>query len=91
MPPARVVHLGGRSTGQVPLAMQRELWRSRLYLYRKHRSPLETVALASLLLTAQILSLVATSIKRLFGRITPTEVTRRRRIARALIKVALSR
>jgi hypothetical protein len=91
VPQAHVVHLGGRSTGQAPVAMQRELWRSRLYLYRKHRSRLATLALASLLLVAQVVSLLTVTVRRLVGRLTPIEAARRRRIARTLIKVALSR
>ncbi len=91
VPQARVVHLGGKSTGQAPLAMQRELWRSRLYFYRKHRSRLATLALAFLLLTAQVVSLLAVIIKRFLGRLTPAEAARRRRLAHALIQVAFSR
>ncbi|MDQ5823360.1 MAG: glycosyltransferase family 2 protein [Chloroflexota bacterium] len=91
VPQARVVHLGGRSTSQVPVAMQRELWRSRLYLYRKHRSRLASMALAVLLVTAQFVSLLAVTFKRLAGRLTPDEAARRRRLAHALIQVALSR
>ncbi len=88
---AEVVHLGGRSTGQVPVAMQRELWRSRLYLYRKHRSRLTSFALAFLLLAAQLVSLMATWIKQAFNRVTIEEAAQRRRLARTLIRVALSR
>ena len=91
VPGARVVHLGGRSTGQVPVAMQRELWRSRLYIYRKHRSRLASLALAFLLLVAQVMGLATITIKRLFGRITNAEASRRRRLARTLMQVALSR
>ncbi|HEX8231661.1 MAG TPA: glycosyltransferase family 2 protein [Chloroflexia bacterium] len=91
VPEARVVHLGGRSTSQAPVRMQRELWRSRLYLYRKHKSWAATLALAALLLAAQLVSLLTSTFRRLVGLITPTEAERRRRIALTLIRVALSR
>lgn len=91
VPAARVVHLGGRSTSQAPVAMQRELWRSRLYLYDKHRSRAATLALAFLLFVAQVVALLTITIQRFLGRLTQDEAVRRRRLARSLIQVALSR
>jgi hypothetical protein len=91
VPQARVVHLGGRSTSQMPLAMQRELWRSRLYIYRKHRSRLAYTALAALLLFAQLVAMVTVTVQRLLGAVPGLEAARRKRLARTLIKVALSR
>jgi N-acetylglucosaminyl-diphospho-decaprenol L-rhamnosyltransferase len=52
VPSAEVVHLGGQSTSQVPGPMIIELWRSRLYLYHKHRSRLAHFALRVLLASA---------------------------------------
>jgi GT2 family glycosyltransferase len=91
VPAARVVHLGGRSTGQVPLAMQRELWRSRLYIYRKHRSRIAYLGLALLLLFAQATRLATVTVKRLLGMVSVDETARQRRLAWTLIRVALSR
>ncbi len=90
VPQATVVHLGGRSTCQVPAAMQRELWRSRLYIYRKHRSPLSYASLALLLVFAQVIKLLMIKLDVLLKRTTATEAARRQRLARALIRVALS-
>lgn len=91
VPQSRVAHLGGRSTSQVPFAMQRELWRSRLYIYRKHRSGIAYSALALLLVLAQAVGLLTITVQRLLGRVGAEDAARRRRLARALIRVALSR
>jgi hypothetical protein len=91
VPAAEVVHLGGMSTRQAPLSMQRELWRSRLYIYRKHRPRMAHIALRFLLFMSQVLSLCSVALHALFGRITATEAARRRRLARTLLQVALSR
>ncbi|MEA2573153.1 MAG: hypothetical protein QOH93_451 [Chloroflexia bacterium] len=90
VPQSRVVHLGGMSTSQVPLAMQRELWRSRIYIYRKHRSRAATVALIALLVVAQLARLVTASVKRLLRLISREEASKQRRLARTLIRVAFS-
>ncbi|HET6262948.1 MAG TPA: glycosyltransferase family 2 protein [Chloroflexia bacterium] len=90
VPRARVVHLGGRSTSQAPIAMQRELWRSRLYIYRKHRSRLAYVALKLLLLLAQGVVMLTVTVTGLLGVIPAREAARRKRLARTLIKVAVS-
>jgi GT2 family glycosyltransferase len=91
VPAAQVIHLGGRSTSQIPVAMQRELWRSRLYIYRKHRSRLAYSALALLLLFAQATRLAMVTLKRLLGAVSVDEAARQRRLAWTLIRVALSR
>jgi GT2 family glycosyltransferase len=91
VPAARVVHLGGRSTSQAPVAMQRELWRSRLYIYRKQRSRLAYSALALLLIFAQATRLAAVTIRRLVGVVSVDEAARQRRLAWTLLQVALSR
>ncbi|HEX8217871.1 MAG TPA: glycosyltransferase family 2 protein [Chloroflexia bacterium] len=91
VPAAQVVHLGGRSTRQAPVAMQRELWRSRLYIYRKYHSPLRYAALSALLLLAQAVTLLAVPLRRVLGVLPAKEAVRRQRLARALIKVVLSR
>ena len=91
VPQARVVHLGARSTSQVPLTMQRELWRSRLYIYRKHHSRLAYAALAALLLSAQLVATLCVTLQRLVGLLPAREAARRKRLARTLMKVALSR
>jgi GT2 family glycosyltransferase len=54
VPEARVVHLGGQSTAQVPGKMFVELWRSRLYLYQKHWSRPFQLALRALLAAAML-------------------------------------
>jgi N-acetylglucosaminyl-diphospho-decaprenol L-rhamnosyltransferase len=91
VPGAQVIHFGGRSTSQAPVAMQRELWRSRLYIYRKHHSVPRYAALSALLLLAQVVSMLAVSLKRFLGLIPAREAARQQRLAQALIKVALSR
>jgi GT2 family glycosyltransferase len=91
VPQAEVIHLGGRSTSQAPVAMQRELWRSRLYIYRKYRSPLRYAALATLLLLAQLVAMLTVTLKRLLRVVPAHEAARQKRLARTLIKVALSK
>jgi GT2 family glycosyltransferase len=91
VPRARVVHLGGRSTSQAPVAMHRELWRSRLYIYRKHRSGLAYAALKMLLLLAQGVAMLTVTLKGLLGVMPAREAARQKRLARTLIKVAVSR
>jgi GT2 family glycosyltransferase len=59
VPASRVVHLGGRSTGQMPDRMFVELWRSRLYIYDKHYSRPAQTALRALLRLAMLRDLTA--------------------------------
>ena len=91
VPSARVVHLGGQSTGQAPLEMQRELWRSRLYIYRKHKTRLHYILLRLLLLIAQGLNFITALIRRVLRRDSASETNRKLKLARTLIKVALTR
>jgi N-acetylglucosaminyl-diphospho-decaprenol L-rhamnosyltransferase len=73
VPVAEVIHLGGQSTSQAPDAMQVRLWKSRLYLYRKHYPPAARLGVALLLLTAQVKDAAATVIQLALGRITRAE------------------
>jgi N-acetylglucosaminyl-diphospho-decaprenol L-rhamnosyltransferase len=57
VPEAEIIHLGGQSTGQLRGEMFVELWRSRLYIYRKHRSPAGQLALRALLASAMLFRL----------------------------------
>jgi GT2 family glycosyltransferase len=64
VPTAQVVHLGGQSTSQMPGKMFVELWRSRLYLYRKHRSLAAQLALRGLLAVAMAMRVAVSAITR---------------------------
>ena len=89
VPAASVVHLGGQSTGQMPDRMFVELWRSRLYLYRKHRGPLSNSALRTLLAASQLLELARTLVRSLWDRQTENELRARRKRAFTVLKLAL--
>lgn len=91
VPEAKVVHLGGRSTIQAPVAMQRELWRSRLYIYRTYRSRAAYLLLALLLLLAQCSGLFMLLVRRLIGAVSAAEAAKQRRLAYTLIRVALAK
>ena len=64
VPSAEVVHLGGQSTSQMPGKMFIELWRSRLYLYRKHRPPVAQIALRGVLALAMSLRVAVSAVAR---------------------------
>jgi GT2 family glycosyltransferase len=81
VPAAEVVHLGGQSTSQMPARMFIELWRSRLYLYRKHHSPVAQLALRGLVAAAMVSRIVAARVKR--GRMDDL------RAARQVLRLAL--
>jgi N-acetylglucosaminyl-diphospho-decaprenol L-rhamnosyltransferase len=66
-PTAEVVHLGGRSTQQMPEKMFVELWRSRLYLYSKHYPPGDRMILRGLLRAAMWKDLAIGSVQQLSG------------------------
>jgi N-acetylglucosaminyl-diphospho-decaprenol L-rhamnosyltransferase len=89
VPQARVVHLGGASTRQLPTHMLVELWRSRLYIYRKHRSNAAYVALALLLVFAQATRVLATALSAATGRITRASAAEQVRQARKLARLVL--
>jgi N-acetylglucosaminyl-diphospho-decaprenol L-rhamnosyltransferase len=91
VPGARVVHLGGRSTAQQPDRMRIELWRSRLYLYRKHYSTFTRWVLSALLLSRQAIDLVRTLVLAALRRGTRTERRAELRRLRALSRLALGR
>lgn len=54
VPEARIVHLGGQSTKQMPDTMFIELWRSRLHIYDHHYSLPARVALRLILIVAML-------------------------------------
>lgn len=91
VPGARAVHLGGRSTGQVHPRMLLELWRSRLYLYRKHRSRPAYFALAGLLLLVQVGRALGAAAAWAAGRIDRREAWAALHRARALARLAFLR
>jgi N-acetylglucosaminyl-diphospho-decaprenol L-rhamnosyltransferase len=91
VPKAQVVHLGGKSTGQLPDRMAVELWRSRLYVYRKYYSRWEQALLRLLLATAQGWELFITVVGRTMERLTDEQAKQRRRRALALLRLALRR
>lgn len=91
VPAARAIHMGGASAKQMPAAMQIELWRSRLYLYRKHRSPAAYIVLCALLVASQLGRAASASAAYVAGRLGPGDARRQLRQARSLIRLALGR
>ncbi len=89
VPAARVVHLGGQSTKQMPDRMFRELWRSRLYIYEKHRSLVSGLALRVLLMVAQIKELFVSFVQHVFSRQSRNEADARRKRASSILRLAL--
>jgi len=87
VPQARVVHLGGQSTRQLPDRMFVELWRSRLYICRKHYKRVAQIALALLLVISQLRDLLATMLKLWLRLLTPEEAERYRARARAVLRL----
>jgi GT2 family glycosyltransferase len=83
VPMSEVVHLGGQSTRQMPDSMFIELWRSRLYLYEKHRSLLALLALRALLAAAMICRMASTALGLRRGDSPETE--------RAVLRLALGK
>jgi len=90
VPAARVIHLGGQSTKQMPDRMLHELWRSRLYTYEKHHSRLVNIVLRALLATAQVKASIATRLGVVLGAMSNEEANLRLRLARALFRLAVS-
>jgi len=76
VPQAEVVHLGGQSTKQVPDKMFVHLWRSRLYLYRKHYPLTAQLALSLLLVLAQLKDVISVIFKRVLGLMGGAEAKR---------------
>ncbi|MFL5735655.1 MAG: glycosyltransferase family 2 protein [Chloroflexia bacterium] len=87
VPAARVVHLGGRSTAQIPDRMYVELWRSRLYLYRKYRPLTARIALGVLIAVAQLAAAFGALLGLATRVITPREARRRWRRASAVLRL----
>jgi N-acetylglucosaminyl-diphospho-decaprenol L-rhamnosyltransferase len=87
VPAARVVHLGGQSTRQMPGRMFIELWCSRLYLYSKHYSPAARWALGALLVASQLLEIALVLFGVVLGK-SPRRLARRRlRVAGRVIRL----
>jgi len=76
VPQAEVVHLGGQRHKQVPDKMFVHLWRSRLYLYRKHYPLTSRLALSLLLILAQLRDVISVLFKRALGRVGGAEAKR---------------
>jgi hypothetical protein len=90
VPSAKVVHLGGQSTAKVPGRMFVELWRSRLYLYEKHRPRVSLLALRALLATA-MLTHIGAGWLRMQSRATDAAEVARVDAARRVLRLALGR
>jgi N-acetylglucosaminyl-diphospho-decaprenol L-rhamnosyltransferase len=90
VPAARVVHLGGQSTSQLPARMFMELWRSRLYIYSKYYPQTERVALELLLRAAMWRDIALVSMKGLLGTRTADDKSKARR-ARAVLRMLSQR
>lgn len=91
VPAARVVHLGGQSTRQMPGRMFVELWRSRLYLYSKHYSPAARRALGALLAASQLLEIALVLFGMVLGKLSRRLARRRLRVAAAVIRLVFGR
>jgi N-acetylglucosaminyl-diphospho-decaprenol L-rhamnosyltransferase len=91
VPAARVVHLGGQSTRQMPGRMFIELWRSRLYLYSKHYSPAARWALGALLAASQLWEVLLALLRVVGGRILGKLARRRLRVAAKIIRLVFGR
>ncbi|MEO6456787.1 MAG: glycosyltransferase family 2 protein, partial [Chloroflexia bacterium] len=89
VPAARVIHLGGQSTKQMPDRMLRELWRSRLYIYEKHHDPVSGIFLHTLIITAQVKESIVTRLGAALGTMPIKEANLRLRRARSLFRLAL--
>jgi GT2 family glycosyltransferase len=87
VPSARVVHLGGQSTKQVPGRMFVELWRSRLYILRKHYTVPALWAVKMLLAAAQLRDLARVALGRTTGRLTGREARAHIRVAGEVLRV----
>ncbi|HYP41807.1 MAG TPA: glycosyltransferase family 2 protein [Chloroflexia bacterium] len=91
VPAARVVHLGGQSTRQMPGRMFIELWRSRLYLYSKHYSPAACWALGALLVASQLREVLLALLGAVVGRLPRKLAHKRLLVAVRVIKLVLGR
>lgn len=91
VPRARVIHLSGQSTRQVPERMYVELWRSRLYLYAKHYSSAHLWALRLLLSAAQLRDLGGALLGRVTGDLSREEARRKWRRAGAVLRLVFAR
>jgi GT2 family glycosyltransferase len=88
VPQAKVTHYGGQSTKQLPDEMFLELWRSRLYLYRKYYPRAYRVALALMLAVSQIGQILTTKLRAATGSIAPNQASRLLRRARTALRLA---
>lgn len=86
---AQVIHLGGQSTRQMPDRMLHELWRSRLYIYKKQRGRLSQVSLRALLATAQVMQCIIVKLGATLGTMSSEEANSRLRLTRSLFRLAL--
>lgn len=91
VPAAKVIHLGGQSTRQVPARMQFELWRARLYLYRKHYSLPAQFGFRFLLAIRQVVSLALAFWVSLTKQGDQDRARKTRKLASRLLKLALGR
>jgi N-acetylglucosaminyl-diphospho-decaprenol L-rhamnosyltransferase len=89
VPAARVVHLGGGSTGQMPDRMLVELWRSRLYFYARYRPRGAQLALGAILVLSQLIDACKTLLVLHRGIITREAARRRWRRAGSLLRLVL--
>lgn len=89
VPSAEVVHFGGQSTKQMPDQMQIALWKSRLYLYRKHYSRSQRLLVSMLLAISQAGSVLAALLRRATGVAGKSETKRTMRRALKIMSMAL--
>ncbi|MEP6776483.1 MAG: glycosyltransferase family 2 protein, partial [Chloroflexota bacterium] len=90
-PAARVIHLGGQSTAQIPDRMFGELWRSRLYIFDTYYTPLAAFSMRALLVAAMLKNILSSMFARLFRRASKQETSRYIRKWSATLRMAVSR
>ena len=87
VPDAEVIHYGGSSTSQQPDQMFVELWRSRLYVYRKHYTRASLIALGAVLAASQAMEALRALVHLRTGRIGREEAHRRWRRVGAVLRL----
>ncbi len=91
VPEARVVHLSGQSTRQIPDRMFVELWRSRLYIYSRYHTRAGQIALGALLVISQLCEVIKTLWALTRGEIERQEARRRWRRAGTALRLVVKR
>ncbi len=87
VPAARIVHLGGQSTGQVPGRMYVELWRARYRLFARHRGRAFLAAARLLVRAGMVRKAAAVSWDMWRGRASAATTRAQRRVYAAVFRL----